>query len=368
MQLIKKWLIFFTVLIIVGCNSDLDKPIPNDSNWSQHQLDNGLRYHLYPTEDKEISIRLMIHAGSMQESDQQKGYAHFVEHMAFNGSRNFTGNDVIRLFEKTGGSFGADINAFTSYQLTAYKMDLADQEHLPLALTWMRDVADGIAFSPDQVEREKGVILGEFRDSRPENEPLFTKAYLEAIKGTVLEDKDPLGTEVSVKQASAKGLENYYRTWYQPQNAELIISGNINTEELSKLISQQFSTWKNNGKPAVNKQRDYRINHGSYTLLAGDQESPSLHFFVDRGPSSITTFKQQYQYWLDDVTQQLIYQRLKASFNDAAQAVQYLGSYTQWIGYNRYSAASVAFSADNREVTQQLFLETLGSLRDYGVS
>ncbi|OLQ85584.1 peptidase [Vibrio panuliri] len=368
MQLIKKWLTFFTVLLIVGCNSDLDKSIPEDSNWSQYQLDNGLRYHLYPTEDKEISIRLMIHAGSMQESDKQKGYAHFVEHMAFNGSRHFTGNEVIRLFEKTGGSFGADINAFTSYQLTAYKMDLSDKQHLPLALTWMRDVADGIEFSPEQVEREKGVILGEFRASRSENEPLFTKAYLEAVKGSVLEDKDPLGTEDSVKQASAKALKDYYRRWYQPQNAELIISGNISNEELSTLITQQFSTWKNNGKPAVNKQRDYKINNGSYTLLVGEMESPSLHFLVDRGPIAITTYRQQYQYWLDEVTQQLITQRLQAAFNNAAQAVQYSGSYSQWIGYNRYAAASIAFSADNREASQQLFLQTVRSLRDYGVS
>ncbi|WP_414931915.1 M16 family metallopeptidase [Vibrio europaeus] len=368
MQVIKKWLTFSSVLLIVGCNSDLDASIPEDANWGQYQLDNGLRYHLYPTEDKEVSIRLMIHAGSIQEADDQQGYAHFVEHMAFNGSRNFTGNDVIKLFEKTGGSFGADINAFTGYQLTTYKMDLSDQEHLTLALTWMRDVADGIEFAPEQVEREKGVILGEFRATRPENEPLFTKAYLEAIKGTLVEGKDPLGTQESVKQASVQGLKSYYQNWYQPQNAELIISGNINSEELSKLISQQFSTWKSNGKPGVNKQRDYSINEESYTLLVGEMESPSLHFLVDRGPIAITTFKQQYQYWLDDVTQQLISQRLHAAFNNAAQAVQYSGSYTQWIEYNRYSAASIAFSADNREASQQLFLETLRSLRDYGVS
>ena len=176
MQVIKKWLTFSIVLLIVGCNSDLDKSIPEDANWSQYQLDNGLRYHLYPTEDKEVSIRLMIHAGSIQEADDQQGYAHFVEHMAFNGSRNFTGNDVIKLFEKTGGSFGADINAFTGYQLTTYKMDLSDQEHLTLALTWMRDVADGIKFEPEQVEREKGVILGGCRDTRTKDERVFTRA------------------------------------------------------------------------------------------------------------------------------------------------------------------------------------------------
>jgi len=368
MQVIKKWLTFFIVLLIVGCNSSLDKPIPEDTNWTHYQLDNGLRYHLYPTDDKEVSVRLMIHAGSMQESVDQKGYAHFVEHMAFNGSRNFSGNDVIKLFEKTGGSFGPDINAFTGYQLTTYKMDLSAQEHLSLALTWMRDVADGIEFDAKQVEREKGVILGEFRASRPENQPLFDKAYLQVIKGTQLEERDPLGTQESVKQVTAEGLKSYYHTWYQPQNAELVISGNIDKQMLEKLISEHFSSWEGSEEAAVEKQRAFSLNTDSLTLPIGEMESPSLNFFVDRGPIAIKTFKHQYQYWLDDVTQQLITQRLHTAFNEAALAVQYSGSYSQLLNYNRYTVTGIAFSAEQRAKTQQLFLETLRSLRDHGVS
>ncbi len=368
MKVVTQWLFPLLILFSVGCNSELDKPIPEDANWSQHQLDNGLRYHLYPTDDEEISIRLIIHAGSLQESSEQRGYAHFVEHMAFNGSRNFTGNDVIKMFEKTGGSFGADINAFTGYQMTAYKMDLADKEHLPLALTWMRDVADGIEFDPEQVEREKGVILGEFRLSRPENESLATKAYLAAIQGSILENRDPLGTEDAVQQATSQGLIDYYHTWYQPQNAELVIAGNINSKELSMLIAEQFSSWKSNGQPAVEKQRTVSIDSSSRSLPVGNMESPSLHMIVDRGPIGINKYKQQYQFWLDDIAQQLITQRLNAALNDAAIAVQYSGSYTQWLGYNRLSVTEIAFASGQRDATQETLLSTLRSLRDHGVS
>ncbi len=368
MQVAKKWLFLFVVLLIVGCNTQLDTPIPEDENWTHHQLDNGLKYHLYPTDDDEISIRLMIHAGSMQESEEQKGYAHFVEHMAFNGSRNFTGNDVIKLFEKTGGSFGADINAFTGYQLTNYKMDLSDKEHLELAMTWMRDVADGIAFAPEQVEKEKGVILGEFRFSRPEDKSLFFKAYEASIEGTVLEHLDPLGTKESVQQATSEGLKGYYHKWYQPQNAELIIAGNISKDEIAKLIEAQFSSWKNRGDPAVEKQRATAVNNDSRSLPSGDKESPSLHFIIDRGQMAVRTVGDQKKNWLDDVAQQLINQRISAVFNDAALAVQHTGVYSQWIEYNRYAVGSIAFSAEQREVTETLFLETLSSLRDHGVS
>ncbi|NMV11866.1 insulinase family protein, partial [Vibrio parahaemolyticus] len=99
-----------------------------------------MKYHLYPTEDQEVSVRLVMNIGSFQETSSQKGYAHFVEHMAFNGSEHFTGNDVVKLFEQSGGSFGADINAFTSYQQTSYQLDLANNTKLEDALKWMRDI------------------------------------------------------------------------------------------------------------------------------------------------------------------------------------------------------------------------------------
>ena len=157
-------MLLFPALFLSGCAlTPPSTPIQPDANWHVDQLANGMKYHIYPTQDKEVSIRLKMNIGSLQESADQKGYAHFIEHMAFNGSQHFSGNDVIKFFEQSGGSFGADINAFTSYEETTYKLDLANDEMLKEALTWMRDISDGIAFEPEQVEQEKGVILGEWR-------------------------------------------------------------------------------------------------------------------------------------------------------------------------------------------------------------
>ncbi|MCV5638584.1 insulinase family protein, partial [Escherichia coli] len=114
---------------------------------------------------------------------KQKGYAHLVAHMAFNGSTQFTGNDVVKLFEQSGGSFGADINAFTTYQQTSYKLDLANNDKLEDALTWMRDIGDGLEFAPAQVEKEKGVVLGEWRRANPDDKSFSMHAYEASIEG-----------------------------------------------------------------------------------------------------------------------------------------------------------------------------------------
>ncbi|TKG39415.1 M16 family metallopeptidase, partial [Vibrio tasmaniensis] len=147
-------------LTLVGCSSTssiTETLIQPDPAWTSGQLENGLTYHVYPDHEESVSVRLVVHAGSFQETDQQEGYAHFLEHMAFNGSKNFSQNDVIRLFEDAGASFGADINAYTSYQETVYQLDLPDNVQLQSALTWMRDIGDALDLSSSEVEKEKGV-------------------------------------------------------------------------------------------------------------------------------------------------------------------------------------------------------------------
>ncbi|WP_232060937.1 M16 family metallopeptidase [Vibrio taketomensis] len=200
MQFIFKVMLVFIVAILSACERHEEKALIADENWTQGQLENGLRYHIYPTNDEEVSVRMLVHVGSLQENDNQKGYAHFVEHMAFNGTRNFSGNDIIQLVEKSGKSFGRDINAFTAYQLTHYQLDLASAADLTMALTWMRDVGDGIEFDPQQVESEKGVILGEFRLSRLENKSLFEQSYLNLIKSTRLNMPTRLALRCRLKQ------------------------------------------------------------------------------------------------------------------------------------------------------------------------
>lgn len=112
-------------LLLSGCAlTQQSTPIQPDANWHVNQLSNGMKYHIYPTQDQEVSVRLVMHIGSFQEEANQKGYAHFVEHMAFNGSTHFTGNDVVKLFEQSGGS------------LAQISTRLPPISKPPISLTW----------------------------------------------------------------------------------------------------------------------------------------------------------------------------------------------------------------------------------------
>ncbi len=362
-------MLFFPVLLLSGCAlTPNSTPLQQDANWTVGQLPNGMKYHIYPTDDQEISLRFTVNIGSFQENEQQKGYAHFVEHMAFNGSQHFSGNEVIKLFAQAGGSFGADINAFTAYQQTTYKLELNDASHLQQALTWMRDVSDGIEFDPQEVEKEKGVILGEWRRSRPEDKSFSFNAYYASIDGTVYEKHDPIGDQESIENATAESLKSFYQTWYQPQYSELIITGNVGVEEIAAIIDEKFANWQTTANNTVEKRRDIPVKTEPRVLFSSVMESPSVHFAIDRGFVGMRTQAQQHQMWHDDVSAKLIQQRLYSVLNDAAEPFQYVYANAFANNYSRLIAGGVSFAPSQRHDMHRLFVETLASLRDYGVS
>ncbi|MCG9556387.1 M16 family metallopeptidase [Vibrio kanaloae] len=355
---------------LLGCSSTPQQQtlLKSDPYWVTGELDNGLTYHVYPDREQLVSVRLLVHAGSFQENEQQKGYAHFVEHMAFNGSKNFSGNDVVELFEQSGASFGADLNAYTSYQETLYKLDLPDNKNLDKALAWFRDIGDGLLLSETETKKEKGVILGEFRHSRVKDKPLSFQFYNHMVDGTNYQSHDPMGNKKSVSNVSAKELENFYQIWYQPQLTEVIVSGDITLAEVIPLIEKSFSSWQRGTTPVPVKKLSTNYNTQDFVAYVAGSESPSIGIVIDRGERVTHSHEQQHQLWLDEIAQQLIQQRLNSDFVDAALPVQWVASIPYLLEYQRYSITTVGFPADSREQSQQQFISTLSSLRDHGVS
>ncbi|MEZ9478730.1 M16 family metallopeptidase [Vibrio splendidus] len=357
-------------LTLVGCSSTssiTETLIQPDPAWTSGQLENGLTYHVYPDHEESVSVRLVVHAGSIQETHQQEGYAHFLEHMAFNGSKNFSENDVIRLFEDAGASFGADINAYTSYEETVYQLDLPDNVQLQSALTWMRDIGDGLDLSSSEVEKEKGVVLGEFRMARLDDKSFGDIYYDHFIEGGPYESQDALGTKSSIVNATPQGITNFYQTWYQPQIVELVVSGDVDIKTVIPLIEEKFSSWERGDTPRPEKQKVTSFNEDDYVEYAG-REAPSITLTFNRGLNRVENHAQQNQRRLDETSQQLIRQRLEAVFNDAALPTQWIASDSYRMGSLYYSSISVGFPTGGREVIQKDLLSTLASLRDFGVS
>lgn len=355
-------------LFLVGCSQpESNTPIQPDLSWTQGELENGVKYHIYPNDKEPVSLRLYVHVGSVNEAENQKGYAHFLEHMAFNGSTHFTSNDVVKMFEESGLSFGADINAYTSYYETVYKLDLPNRIQLENAVKWMRDIGDGLTISDEEVEKEKGVIQGEIRRNRPEHKSFNEKLYDHLIKGTALESADPVGTVESVNGATAQTIRAFYEYWYQPHYSEIIITGSVDAEQAKQLVETHFSSWKKSDSGAVERVDKIAFNLDDYVDTISQYESPGLTLMSVRNPVKEETREQIIDSWLDELALDIINHQLTSKFNDTSLPVEELFAGRTIINDNSVALYSVSFPPEHRDSAETLFLQALASLRDYGV-
>ncbi|MER2496364.1 insulinase family protein [Vibrio neptunius] len=363
----KKILILVVLLLTACAQQTTSIPIEKNTNWTSGQLNNGLKYHIYPIDTEALSLRLFIHAGSLEETPDQLGYAHFVEHMAFNGSENFTPNEVIELMEKTGAS-GDDVNAYTSYEETVYTLSLPNQDELDKAMLWLRDVANRVTFSPDEVEREKGVVLAEYRRRAPENRSFYDKAYENSIKGTPYEGKAAIGTAESIQNATSQSLKAFYDTWYQPQLSELIIVGDIKREDARELIKKMFSDWQSTSDSQPPVRPKAKINKGDFVAQVniGEPSVAGLTFYL--GDDVLLTREDLIEYWKDSIVARLVSNRLDAVYSEHALPLRDFDSSIYTSVDERIYDVSIAFAPQDRDSVQPLFFSTLASLRDHGVS
>ncbi len=216
-------------------------------------LPNGLRYAIMHNETPKdgVSMRLRIGSGSLQERDDEQGLAHFLEHMAFRGSQNIADGEVVHMLQRQGLKFGADTNAFTAQDETVFMFNFpkADATALDTGLTLFREIASRLKLAPAAIDAERGVILSE---ERLRDTPTYrmTKAEVDtAFQGTRLVNRWPIGKVDVIKTAGHDRLERYYRANYRPDNATIVVVGNIDPAEVEKQIVSRFSDWKPQGTP-----------------------------------------------------------------------------------------------------------------------
>jgi zinc protease len=217
----------------------------------QGVLPNGLRYAVMSNARPEggISIRLGVNVGSFEESDAERGAAHFVEHMVFNGSKNFPEGAVDRIFQPMGVAFGRDQNAATGLFSTIYGLDLRTTAKAPVetAFKWVRDVADGALFQDKAVERERGVIMAERETDLSPMEN--TREAMRQFQGRGLRstDRDPIGTVESLRHLNGPMLREFYKRWYRPDNAMVVVIGDLPADTLQKMVADAFGSWAADG-------------------------------------------------------------------------------------------------------------------------
>lgn len=222
--------------------------VPVDESVRYGVLPNGLRYALKTNSEprERVALRLLVETGSLQESADQRGLAHFLEHMAFNGSENYEPGTLIEFFQRMGMSFGGDTNAFTSFDRTVYMIDLPDakSEHLDEGLQVFHDYSDNLLLLTEEIDRERGIVLSEKR-SRDSVEWRSFLAEMEFFfPETRILNRLPIGTEEILTTAPREAFADYYNTWYRPERMAIVAVGDFNLDELEDKITRRFATLK----------------------------------------------------------------------------------------------------------------------------
>ena len=225
--------------------------IARDPAWRFGTLPNGLRYavrrNAFPA--GQVSVRVRIDAGSLNERDEERGWAHFIEHMAFRGTKSYADGEARQTWQKLGASFGSDTNATTTPTQTVYQLDLPknDEASLDAGIDLLAEMVDSAKFDPAIVDAERKVVMAE-KGRMPELSVRMVETSWPLIyKGLLLADRLPIGTEQTLAAATPQGLRALYERWYRPDKATVVLVGDADPALLERMIVKHFGPWQAEG-------------------------------------------------------------------------------------------------------------------------
>jgi zinc protease len=223
----------------------LAQPVPVDPRITVGYLPNGLRYYIRANgrPAQRAELRLVVNVGSVVEDADQIGLAHFVEHMAFNGSQHFAKQDLVRFMESIGMRLGPGVNADTSFDETVYMLHVPtdNPEAMSKAFLFLADVAHSLSFDPEAIDKERGVIVEEWRQGRGANARMQDQQFPILLKGSRYGERVPIGTKENIETFKPEVLKRFYADWYRPDLMAFIAVGDFDKSAVESLIKQQFA-------------------------------------------------------------------------------------------------------------------------------
>lgn len=249
-------LALFLLLGHIGTAQDLNEKIPINPDVTVGQFDNGLTYYIRPNKNPEnkVELRLVVNAGSILEDDKQQGLAHFLEHMNFNGTKNFEKNEVVSYLQSIGVEFGADLNANTSFDQTIYILPIpTDKEgNLDKGFQILEDWAHNALLTEEDIDAERAVVLEESRNSKSANMRMLRQYLPELMSGSRYAERLPIGKDEILKKFRYDHLRRFYTDWYRPDLMAVVVVGDIDKETAMNYLKKHFATLK---MPANPKER-----------------------------------------------------------------------------------------------------------------
>jgi len=288
------------------------------------RLENGFRYVLMHNRNPEnrVSMHLNVQAGSLQETDEQQGLAHYLEHMLFNGSENFAPGELVKYFQSIGMAFGADANAHTGFFETVYDIFLpaGDKPNLEKGLLVMQDYAGGALLLPEEVDRERKIILAEKRSRDSASYRTFVATLDFELPEARITRRLPIGTEEVLNSAGREELKDYYDAWYRPDNMILVAVGDFDVSLAAELVEASFTDLQARA-PAKSPVSFGTVSHkGLKTFHHHEKEAGSttvtIEVLTKTGPiHDSATF--QKRMLLEDVADRVVQNRLDADIGQS---------------------------------------------------
>lgn len=276
--------------IVLGCICMLAQAghaqkLKQDPKLIKGRLKNGFTYYIYPNNNppQQSVLRLFVNAGSLQEEEDQQGLAHFVEHMAFNGTKNYSRNEVISFLESKGVKFGADLNAHTSFDETVYKIAIntSDPANMEKAIDIMADWAFNVTFDSLEIEKERGVVIEEWRSKQGAENRLRDQYLPVLFHQSRYAQRMPIGKVDILRHFSRKRIVDFYEKWYRPELMAIAVVTDMDPKLVEQYIRKQFGGHTNRSK---DKRLYYSLPLHNDTLVSvvTDKEATAteLSFFT----------------------------------------------------------------------------------------
>ncbi len=236
----------------------LDAPIPAGPQVQVGKLANGLTWYVQRNArpENKLELRLVVKAGSILEDEDQRGLAHFVEHMAFNGSTHFKKHELVSYLQSIGVKYGADLNAYTSFDETVYILPIPTDRpgNVDKAFKVLQDWAQGVSFDPADIDKERGIVLEELRLGKGAEDRMNKQLLPKIFNGSRYAERLPIGTEDVLRNFTPEALRRYYRDWYRPDLMAVVVVGDIDPARARKLIERHFGGLRN---PVPSRPREY---------------------------------------------------------------------------------------------------------------
>jgi len=348
-------------------------PLQQDPEVISGTLDNGLKYYIKQNAkpEKRLELRLYINAGSIVEDDDQRGLAHFVEHMAFNGTKNFPRTEMVDYLTSIGMGYHNGLNGGTSYDYTVYEFKLPtdDENKVRKGISILSDIAWQVSFEPSEIERERGVIQEEWRLGQSAQQRIQDQIDKVRFAGSRYAERNPIGTIENIKTFKQESLIRYYQDWYRPDLETVFIVGDCDPQKMESLVKEYFGIIpkRENPRPRLSYPVPDNIEPRAVTVLDKEQPYTMLRSTWKVKTAPVTDLVSLYNEMKQDLFFTMVNARLQELSQQPDPSFSYAYMYNaNWLqGFNATDCIMIANEGRSEDAFRTLITE-LARIRQYG--